>query len=50
MREGEWTSYIFCRNCLLKQVTEGRIKETGSRGRTHKQLQMTIRKQEDTRN
>jgi len=40
--KANWISHILCRNCLLKQVIEGKIKGemevTRTRGRRHKQL------------
>ena len=42
-RKADWIGHTFCRNCLLKHVTEGkvdgRIEVTGRRGRRRKQLQ-----------
>ena len=41
-RETNWIGHILRRNCLLKQVIEGKIKEgievTGRRGRRHRKL------------
>ena len=41
-RMANWIGHILCRNCLLKQVIEGKIKGemevTRKRGRTHKKL------------
>jgi hypothetical protein len=37
-RKDYWIGQIACRNCLLKQVIEGKILGTGRRGRRHKQL------------
>jgi hypothetical protein len=41
-RKANWTGHILCRNCLLKQVIEGKIKGrievTRRRGRRRKQL------------
>ena len=41
-RKANWIGHILCRNCLLKQVVEGkiarRIEVTGRRGRGSKQL------------
>jgi hypothetical protein len=41
-RKANWIGHILCRNCLLKRVIEGKIKErievTGRRGRRHKKL------------
>ena len=36
-RKGNWIGRILLRNCLLKQVTEGKIRGTGRRGRRSKQ-------------
>jgi hypothetical protein len=53
-RKANWIGHILRRNCLLKQVIEGklegRIEMTGRRGRRRKQLRMTLRKREDTGN
>jgi len=42
MRKANWIGHILCRNCLLKHVTEGkikgRIKVMVRQGRRHKQL------------
>jgi hypothetical protein len=41
-RKANWIGHILCRNCLVKQVTEGkiqgRIEVTGRRGRRRKKL------------
>jgi hypothetical protein len=41
-RKANWTGHILRRNCLLRQVTEGKIKGgievTGRRGRRHRKL------------
>ena len=41
-RKANWIGHILCRNCLLKQVIEGKIKGemevTGRRGRRRKKL------------
>jgi len=41
-RKAKWFGHIWCRNCLLKHVTEenteGRIKRTGRQGRRRNQL------------
>jgi len=41
-RKAVWTGYILVRNCLLKHITEGKIKEmiyvTGRRGNIPKQV------------
>jgi hypothetical protein len=53
-RKANWIGHILRGNCLLKHVIEGklegRIEITGRRGRRRKQLQMTLRKREDTGN
>jgi hypothetical protein len=46
-----WISHILRRNCLLRQVIEGKIKEgikvTGRRGRRRRNLLDDLRKGED---
>jgi hypothetical protein len=41
-RKANWIGHILCRNCILQQVIEDKIKEgievTGSRGRRHREL------------
>jgi hypothetical protein len=41
-RKANWIGHILCRNCILQQVIEGKIKgviaETGRRGRRHRKL------------
>jgi len=41
-RKANWIGHILCRNCLLKQVVEGKIKGeievTGKRGRRRRKL------------
>jgi hypothetical protein len=37
-RKANWIGHILRRNCLLKHVTEGKIKFVGRRGRRRKQL------------
>jgi hypothetical protein len=41
-RKANWFGYILCRNCLLQQVIEGKIKGgievTGRRGRRRRKL------------
>jgi hypothetical protein len=41
-RKANWIGHILCRNCLLQQVIEGKIKEgievTGRRGRRRSKL------------
>jgi hypothetical protein len=41
-RKSNWIGHILCRNCLLRQVTEGKIKEwievIGRRGRRCRKL------------
>jgi hypothetical protein len=41
-RKANWIGHILCTNCLLQQVTEGKIKReidvTGRRGRRHRKL------------
>jgi hypothetical protein len=48
-RKANWIGYILCRNCLLQQVIEGKIKGgievTGRRGR---RCWMTFKKGKDT--
>jgi hypothetical protein len=36
--KANWIGHILCRNCLLKDVIEGKIEGTGRRGRRRKQL------------
>jgi hypothetical protein len=52
-RKANWIGHILCRNCLVKQVIEGkmerRIKVKGRREGRRKQI-MTFRKREDTVN
>ena len=36
-RKANWIGHILCRNCLLKHIFEGKIKETARPGRRHKQ-------------
>jgi hypothetical protein len=45
-RKANWISQILRRNCLLKQITKGKICGTGKRGRRRKEL----RKRKDTGN
>jgi hypothetical protein len=51
-RKANWIGHILHRNCLLRQVIEGKIKGgievTGRRGRRCAKLQMTLRKGGDT--
>jgi hypothetical protein len=49
-RKADWIGHILRRICLLKHVIEGRIEMTGRRGRSRKQLRLTLRKREDTGN
>jgi hypothetical protein len=37
-RKADWIGHILRRNCLLKQVFEGKVEGTGRRGRRYKQL------------
>jgi hypothetical protein len=37
-RKANWTGHILRRNCLLKHITEGKIRGTRRRGRRRKQL------------
>jgi hypothetical protein len=41
-RKASWIGHILCRNCLMRLVIEGKIKEsievTGKRGRRHRKL------------
>jgi hypothetical protein len=41
-RKAKWSGHIFCRNCLLKSVIEGKLEGrtevTGRRGRRRRQL------------
>jgi len=46
-RKANWIVRILRRNCLLKQVIEGKIERTGGRGRRRKQLLDTIIKREE---
>jgi hypothetical protein len=47
-RKAHWIGHILCRNCLLQQVIEGKIKGgievTGRRGRRHRKLLITLNK------
>jgi hypothetical protein len=47
-REANWIGHILHRNCLLKQVMEGKIKRAGTRGKRRKQLLDDLRKRGDT--
>jgi hypothetical protein len=51
-QKANWIGHILCRNCLLQQVIEGKIKGgievTGRRGRRRRKLLDDIRKGEDT--
>ena len=38
-RKANWIGHILRRNCLLRQVTEGKIEVTGRRGRRRRKLQ-----------
>jgi hypothetical protein len=53
-RKANWIGHILRRNCLLKQVIEGklegRIEMTVRRGRRPSSYWMTLRKREDTGN
>jgi hypothetical protein len=46
-RKAKWIGHILCRNCLLKQVIEGKIKEeievTGRRGRRRRKLRDNLK-------
>ena len=37
-RKANWIGHILSRNCLLKQVIEGKIEVTGRGGRSRKQV------------
>jgi hypothetical protein len=37
-RKANWIGYILRRNCLLKQLIEGKLEWTGRRGRRGKQI------------
>jgi hypothetical protein len=37
-RKANWIGQTLCRNCLLKQVIEGKVEERGRGGRRRKQL------------
>ena len=37
-KKANWIGHMLCRDCLLKRVIEGKIEETGSRGRRRKRL------------
>jgi hypothetical protein len=47
-----WIGYILCRNCLLRQVIEGKVKGgtevTGRRGRVRRKLLDDLKEREDT--
>jgi hypothetical protein len=51
-RKANWIGHILCRNCLLQQVYEGKIKGEieviGRRGRRRRKLLDDLRKGEDT--
>ena len=51
-RKANWIGHMLSRNCLLKQVIEGKIKGemgvTGRRGRRCRKLLMTLRTGENT--
>ena len=53
-RKANWIGHILCRNCLLKQVVEGKIKGgievTGRRGRRRRTLLDGLKEGEDTVN
>ena len=53
-QKANWIGHILRRNCLLKQVTEGKIKVEievkTRRGRRRKKYWMTLRTGEDTLN
>ena len=53
-KKANWIGHILRRNCLLKQVIEGkiegRVEVTGRRGRRRKQLLDDLKGQEDTGN
>jgi hypothetical protein len=53
-RKANWIGHIFCRNCFLKHVTEGKIEGSievvEGQGIRCKQLLDDQRKREDTRN
>ena len=46
-RKANWIGHIFCRNCLLQRVIEGKIKGwievTGRRGRRHRKLLVDLK-------
>jgi hypothetical protein len=47
-RKANWIGHILCRNCLLQQVTEGKVKGgievTGRRGRRRRKLLDDLKK------
>ena len=51
-RNANWIGHILCRNCLLQQVIEGKIKGgievTGRRGRKRKKLLDDLKERKDT--
>jgi hypothetical protein len=51
-RKANWIGHILCRNCLLRQVIEGKIKGgievTGIRVRRRKKLLVKLKEGEDT--
>jgi hypothetical protein len=53
-KKANWIGHILRRNCLLKHVIEGnmdgRIEETGRRGRRCKHLLNGLRKEDDAGN
>jgi hypothetical protein len=44
-----WIGHVFCKNCLLKHVTEGKIKLIGRRRRRRKQLVDNIKNKKKMR-
>jgi len=52
--KANWIGHILCRNCLLKQVIEGkiegRLEVTGRGGRRPRQLPDDLKKREDVGN
>jgi hypothetical protein len=53
-QKANWIGHIWCRNCLLKQVIEGKIEERievmGRPGRRCKQLLDNLNEREDSGN
>jgi len=44
--KANWICHIACRNCVLKHVIDGKIEDTGRRGRRRKQLLNDLQEKE----